>query len=307
MRVVFLGTPDFSVPCLTSLTRAFAVQGVVTQPDRPAGRGRRTQAPAVKRLALDLGLPVIQPERIGSPEAVAALSSWAPDVIVVAAFGQILPSPVLAMPPLGCVNVHASLLPRWRGASPIQAALLHGDSETGVTIMLMDKGLDTGPILSQRSVPIRPDHTGGSLSDELAVLGASLLVETLLRYAAGELTPQPQEASLATVAPRLSRSDGRLDPREAALRLHRQVMAYSPWPGTFLRAGDVEVGILEAHAVEGPVEVPPGTLIDRAGRPHLATGSGWLVLDRLQMPGRRPTDGVSFLNGQRRLLGKTLG
>jgi methionyl-tRNA formyltransferase len=307
MRVVFLGTPEFAVPSLTSLTRAFSVQGVVTQPDRPAGRGRRTQAPAVKRLALDLGLPVFQPEKIGSPQSVAALTSWGPDVIVVAAFGQILPSAVLALPPLGCVNVHASLLPRWRGASPIQAALLAGDAETGVTIMLMDKGLDTGPILSQRSVPIRPDHTGGSLGDELAVLGASLLVETLPRYSAGVLVPQPQQESLATVAPRLSRSHGRLDPREAAVRLHRQVIAYSPWPGTFLRAGEVEIGVLAAHAEESPVDAPPGTLIERAGRPYLATASGWLVLDGLQLPGRRPTDGVSFLNGQRRLLGKILG
>jgi methionyl-tRNA formyltransferase len=303
MRLVFLGTPEFAIPSLALLMKAFGVVGVVTQPDRPAGRGRRPLPPPVRKLAAELGIPVIQPEKVGSSQAMDTLKAWDPEAIVVAAFGQILPPSVLALPARGCLNVHASLLPRWRGASPIQAAILHGDSETGATIMLMDKGLDTGPILTQRSLSIRPDHTGGTMSAELADLGAALLVETLPRYFAGELLPRPQDDTLATLAPRLTRPDGRLDPNRSADQLQRQVRAYSPWPGTYLRGGEAEVAVLEAHAGDGQVDTAPGTLVEREGQPCLVTPSGWLVLDRLQLPGRRATDGPSFLRGQRRLLG----
>jgi methionyl-tRNA formyltransferase len=198
-------------------------------------------------------------------------------------------------------------LPRWRGASPIQAALLHGDDETGVTLMLMDEGLDTGPLLTQRPVPIRLDHTAGTLSAELAELGADLLVESLPRYAAGGITPRPQNAADATSAPRLSRADGRLDPSRSADDLQRQLRAYTPWPGTFLRLGEVELAVLAAHTEPGPVDRPPGTLTERGGLPMLATASGWLALERVQVPGRTVVDGASFLNGHRHLLGAASG
>src|SRR5581483_10813336 len=189
-RIVFMGSPDFAAPSLQALARHYHIVGVVTQPDRQAGRGREMKSPPIKKLALELGLPIIQPEKLRDPSAMDQLRLWAPDLIVVAAFGQILRPEVLALPPRGCVNVHASLLPRWRGAAPIQAALLAGDSQTGVTIMLMDKGVDTGAIISQSAIPIETDDTGGSLFEKLSRLGADLLIETLPRYISGELRPQ---------------------------------------------------------------------------------------------------------------------
>ncbi len=187
-----MGSPEFALPTLRALAERYPVVGVVTQPDRPAGRGGTLKPPAVKQAALRLGLPVIQPEKLRQPEAMARLHAWAPDVIVVVAFGQILRPEVLDLPPFGCVNVHGSLLPRWRGAAPIQAAILAGDVETGITIMKMDAGVDTGPILSQRALPIAPDETGGSLFEKMSRLGAELLLETLPPYLAGELQPRPQ-------------------------------------------------------------------------------------------------------------------
>jgi methionyl-tRNA formyltransferase len=305
MRVVFLGTPDFAVPSLRALTERFVVVGVVTQPDRPAGRGRRPQPSAVKRAALDLGLQILQPEKIRSPEALAALVAWRPEILVVAAFGQILPASVLALPTMGCVNVHASLLPRWRGASPVQSALLHGDAETGVTIMKMDEGLDTGPILAQQSLTIRPDHSGGTLSSELAALGAQLLLETLPPYSSGDLTPVAQDDRQATLAPRLRRSDGALDPTLTATQLERRVRALSPWPGTRLRWGPKTLRVLAAHPVSGP-PAPPGTVAAIAGLPVMATGEGLLSLDQIQLPGGKPVSGMAFLAGHRLLDGAVL-
>src|SRR5512139_2910075 len=177
-RIVFMGSPDFSLPTLRALAEQYPIAGVVTQPDRPAGRGRTLTPPPVKQLAVELGLPIIQPRRLRQPEAMEQLLAWAPDLIVVAAFGQILRPEVLELPAHGCINVHASLLPRWRGAAPIQASLLHGDRETGVTIMVMDPGIDTGPIMAQRSLRIDPDDTAGSLSNRLSQLGADLLIDT---------------------------------------------------------------------------------------------------------------------------------
>ena len=200
-RIVFMGSPEFALPSLTALARDFQVVGVVTQPDRPAGRGRELTPPPVKTLAQQFGLPIIQPERLKEPAAQQQLQDWAPDVIVVAAFGQILRSAVLGLPPHGCINVHASLLPRWRGAAPVQAAILNGDGETGITIMCMDAGVDTGGILSQRSQRIAPEDTGGSLSQRLAELGAALLVDTLPGYLRGDIQPQPQVDAVATYAP----------------------------------------------------------------------------------------------------------
>jgi methionyl-tRNA formyltransferase len=305
MRIVFLGTPEFAVPSLQGLARRYDIVGVVTQPDRPAGRGRRIQPPAAKLAAATLGLPVFQPERIRAPDALARVKAWAPDIAVVAAFGQILPPAMLALPELGCVNLHASLLPRWRGASPVQYALIHGDPQTGVTVMKMDAGLDTGPILAQRALPIRPDHTGGTLARELAWIGADLLVETLPLYAGGQLSPVAQSDSLATFAPRLRTSDGALDPSLPALQLERRVRALAPRPGTRLRWEQETLRIHAAHAVAGPA-APPGTVLELAGSPAMATADGLLSLDEAQLPGGKSVPGKAFLAGHPSLLGAVL-
>jgi len=204
-KIVFMGSPDFSLSALGALHENYSVVGVVTQPDRAGGRGRELKPPPVKELALELGIALIQPEKLNEPEAMEKLRAWAPDAIVVAAFGQILRQDVLDLPKFGCINVHASLLPRWRGAAPINAAILHGDEETGITIMKMDAGLDTGPILSQRSVRIKTEETAGSLFDKLSTLGAELLLDTLPKYFAGEIEPRPQPRRVPLMPPCLKR------------------------------------------------------------------------------------------------------
>ncbi len=298
-RVVFMGSPEFALPTLEALARHYPVVGVVTQPDRPAGRGNRLKAPPVKQRAEALGLPVIQPRRLSDPQALATLRAWRPDLIVVAAYGQILKPEVLQLPRYGCLNVHASLLPRWRGAAPIQYALLHGDAQTGVTIMLMDEGLDTGPILSQRATTILPDDTAASLSPRLARLGAELLLDTLPPYLEGELEPRPQDDSLATYAPRLKREDGRLDFHRSAAYLARQVRAFYPWPGTFMPWRGQRLKVLAAHPVEDAPNPGPGVRTVYQGWPAVGTGDGLLVLEQVQPPGKRPLPGDAFLRGAR--------
>ncbi|WP_299024866.1 methionyl-tRNA formyltransferase [uncultured Thermanaerothrix sp.] len=298
LRVVFMGSPDFALPALRELAAHYSVVGVVTQPDRPAGRGQKLTPPPVKVLAQSLGLPIIQPERLRQPEALAQLQAWQPDLIVVAAFGQILRQDVLDLPPYGCINVHASLLPRWRGAAPIQAALLHGDVETGVTIMKMDAGVDTGPILSQRREPIREDDNAGTLSQRLAELGAQLLIETLPEYIAGRLVPQPQDERLATYAPMLKKEDGRLDCQQPAEVLVRKVRAFTPWPGAFLEFRGAPLKVLRAHKVD-ITALQPGQrgILDNC--PAIGTVAGSLVLDEVQPAGKRPMAGADFLRGAR--------
>ena len=220
-HIVFMGSPDFAVPSLEALARAHRVVGVVTQPDRPAGRGSRLRPPPVKVAAQALGLSVYQPKSLRNPDALAQLKAWEPEVIVVAAFGQILPPAVLELPPHGCVNLHASLLPRWRGPAPIAAAILAGDEVTGITVMRMDEGVDTGPILAQREEPIRPDDTTGSLTERLARLAAELIVETLPAYLVGRLSPQPQPTEGVTHCRMLQKEDGRLDWSRSAVELER--------------------------------------------------------------------------------------
>lgn len=298
MRIVFLGTPDFAVPVLRALAGRFDVAGVVTQPDRLAGRGRRLRPSAVRVAAQALGLPVHPSAAVSSPETLEHVRSWDPQLIVVAAFGQILRRPLLGLPPHGCLNLHASLLPRWRGASPVQFAILHGDVRTGVTVMQMDPGLDTGPILAQREVEVRSDHTGDSLSSELALTAAELIVETIPRWVAGEITPAPQDDSQATYAPLLRREDGRLDPTDSAENLARRVRAFTTRPGTFLEWDGQRLVIRAAQAAPGAeVKSEPGRLIEQHGIPALVTGSDLLLLTQVQMPGRRPVDGAAFLRG----------
>lgn len=296
-RIVFMGSPDFAVPVLRALNGNYPIAGVVTQPDRQAGRGRLMQSSPVKLLALDLGLAVIQPEKLRQPEAMDQLARWAPDLIVVAAFGQILRPAVLDLPRYGCINVHASLLPRWRGAAPIQAALLAGDPETGVTIMQMDQGVDTGAILSQRALPIDELDTAGTLFNKLAPLGAELLMETLPDYFAGKLLPQPQDDSRATYAPMLKKEDGRLDFSLPAEELVRRVRAFHPWPGAFFEWQGGLLKIHQAHAETG--QAPAGKPLVHRRQAAVGTGTGILVLDLIQPAGKKPMDGEAFLTGAR--------
>ncbi|MBW6465648.1 MAG: methionyl-tRNA formyltransferase [Brevefilum sp.] len=297
LRIVFMGSPDFSLPTLTALTQMFNVVGVVTQPDRPAGRGRKIQSPPVKILAQTFGLPVLQPISLKNPEAVEQIQALSPEVIVVAAFGQILKQNILQMPTYGCINVHASLLPRWRGAAPVQAAVLH-DEVSGVTIMKMDQGLDTGPILSQRSTPITDEMTAGMLFDRLAQMGADLLVETLPGYVYGEISPRPQEEAQATYAPQLRKEDGKLDFNQPAAFLARQVRAYNPWPGSFADFDGAMLKIFRAHAVVHAHAIPGRHYIVDS-KPAWGTQEGLLVLDEVQAAGKSRMGGDVFLHGTR--------
>jgi len=296
-RVVFMGSPDFALPSLRALFSAYDVVGIVTQPDRLSGRGRELKAPSVKTLAHELRIPVIQPEKLRQPEAMEQLRKWSPDVIVVAAFGQILKSKVLDLPHFGCLNVHASLLPRWRGAAPIQAAILHGDEETGVTIMKMDVGLDTGPILSQKSIRLTQQDTAGSVFEALSTLGADLLLETLPSYLSGNLQPTPQPEEGVTYAPMLKKEEGRLDFTRPTEELERRVRAFNPWPGAFLDFDGKILKVHRAHLEKEDIEV--GKRFIYRGQPAVGAGGGILVLDEVQPAGKRPMNGKAFLSGVR--------
>jgi methionyl-tRNA formyltransferase len=303
--IVFMGSPEFAVPVLRALTQHFEVVGVITQPDRPAGRGRILSPPPVKQLAMELGLPSIQPKRLRDPEAVEQLKTWAPDLIVVAAFGQILRKEVLDLPAFGCVNVHASLLPRWRGAAPIQAAILHGDHQTGVTIMRMDAGIDTGPVIHQRATPIHPDETAGELSERLAVLGAELLINTLPAYLNGELLAHPQDETRATYAPPLKKEDGLLDFNRPAEELARQVRAFQPWPGAYTYWLDRILKVRSAYPIldsEAESQLSPGQRTVYENRPAICTSHGLLILEELQPAGKKAMAGEVFLQGARNWL-----
>nr|BAL54359.1 methionyl-tRNA formyltransferase [uncultured Chloroflexota bacterium] len=297
-RLVFMGSPQFALPALRALAQHETVVGVVTQPDRPAGRGQQLTPPPVKILAQELGLEVIQPVRLRDAQTIARLQAWQPEVIVVAAYGQILPPQVLDLPPWGCLNIHASLLPRWRGAAPIQHAILAGDAETGVTIMKMDEGLDTGPILSQRAIPIAPDENAETLGEKLANLGASLLLETLPQYLSGRLHPRPQPVEGVTLAPRLKKEDGQLDFSLPAVLLERRVRAFFPWPGAWFSWQGMLIKVLRARV--GPhVQALPGAPLRWQGWPALATAHGLLVLEEVQPAGKKPMSGKAFLAGAR--------
>jgi methionyl-tRNA formyltransferase len=304
IRIVFMGSPNFAVPVLRALavgpassTQAYHVVGVVSQPDRPSGRHMSLTPPPVKVAADELGIPVIQPHKLREPEAVQQLQDWNPDLIVVAAFGQILRPEVLNLPKHGCINVHASLLPRHRGAAPIQAAILAGDAETGITIMQMDPGLDTGPMLRQRSIPIGPQDTGGSMFEKLSQLSVELLLETLPEYLSGKLTPQPQPKTGNTYAPMLKKEDGLLDFTRPALELERKIRAFQPWPGTFLLFEGAPLKIHKAHILAAQTEPGQRTIVD--GLPAIGAADGLIVFDELQPAGKKPMPGKAFLAGGR--------
>lgn len=292
-----MGSPAFALPSLHALVNTpslVRVMGVVTQPDKPAGRGQKMTASAIKAEAVRLGIPVLEPTKLKAPDTLQVLTQWAPELIVVAAYGRILPSVVLALPRHGCVNVHASLLPRYRGASPIAHAILAGDAETGVGIMRMEEGLDTGPVYAQRSMFIAADDTTGSLTEKLAELGAELLVSSLPRLLTGELGAVPQSGE-PTYASLLRKEHGALDFARPAEFLARHVRAMSPWPGSFVRKGEVRVQVLRAHVVRssempndiGAAKVAPGTVIVAgSGGVMVAASEGALAIDEVKPAGR---------------------
>jgi methionyl-tRNA formyltransferase len=309
-KVLFMGTPEFAVITLEALIASpeYDVVAVATRADKPAGRGRKLRPSPVKEMALEHGIPVFQPRSLRKdPDAVAALAATEPDVIVVAAYGLILPKSVLEIPRHGCINVHASLLPRWRGAAPIAAAILAGDEVTGITIMLMDEGMDTGPILAQAREPIRPTDTTGSLSERLATLGARLLMETLPRWIAGEIESLPQDDSRATRAPMIRKGQGRIDWHKPADVLEREVRAYQPWPGSFTSWRGKNLKVLEAGVSRDMAEGEPGTVVQVEDGVGAVTGNGVLLLRRLQLAGKKPVEAASFLRGYRDFVGSVLG
>lgn len=298
MKVLFMGSPEFAIPSLDALSEEHDIDivGVFTQPDRPAGRGRKLRSSPVKLRSNELGLSIYQPSSLKSLEIVSTIQALNPDLIVVAAYGRILPPSVLELPKFGSINVHASLLPRWRGAAPIQAAIRAGDPESGVTIMKMDPGLDTGPILSQRQLEIFSSDTGGELSERLAILGATLLMETIPEYLSGELRPKNQDEKMATYAPLLKKSDGRLDFLRSAIELERQVRAYEPWPTSFFEWRARRICIHRADALTDDT-LSPGTVGMIDNSPAIGANPGILLLQIVQPAGKKEMLAEDFLRG----------
>ena len=308
MNILFAGTPDFSVPSLqVLLDSTHSVVAVYTQPDRPAGRGRKRAASPVKQLAMQHDIPVCQPDSL-KPEVVQQqLAEWQPDLMVVVAYGLLLPAAVLAIPRLGCVNVHASLLPRWRGAAPIQRAILAGDRETGVCLMQMDAGLDTGPVLACSSCEIAADDTGSSLHDKLSLLGAGLLSKNLAALENGDLEPGPQDGDLANYAGKLLKSEARIDWHASATDIANKIRAFNSWPVAETRYDERQLRIWEAYPVPTVSNALPGTVLSasRAGI-EVACGEGRLCIQKVQLPGARAIDAGDFINAHA-LQGVSLG
>ena len=300
--IIFFGTPEFALPTLEALVAEDLPVGlVVTQPDRPFGRGGRQRSPPVAVRARELGLELVQPRRVRADDFLDRAMAVEPALAVVVAFGQIFRSRLLGLPALGCVNLHASLLPRWRGASPIAAAIAAGDRVTGVSTMVMGKGLDSGPILLQREVAVGDQETTAELSPRLAQAGAELMIETVHGLAAGELTPRPQRASLVTHAPMLERADGRVDWRLDARSLFNRLRAFTPWPGLHAEQGGRPVKLLAAEPLRGDGEALPGVIVGlRRGLLEVGCGGRTtLGVARLQRPGGRPLAAADFVNGER--------
>lgn len=307
-RIVFMGSPEYAVPCLEALHERYPVILVITQPDQKQGRGHEISISPVKAAALSHQLDIWQPVSLRTKTAIQRLKDFQPDLYVTAAIGHILTPGILEIPAHGCINVHASLLPRWRGASPISAAILHGDSETGVTLMKTDPGLDTGPILAQMRCPVDPRDTTASLTARLARLGADLLLEILPRWLAGEIVPQPQPVEGITYCRRLEKQDGKIDWRQSAAFIERMIRAYTPWPGTYTFYRGQRLNVLQAHILT--VETPghaPGTIFSINDQVVVQTGQGALALQTVQLAGKRPLDIDVFRRGQRDLIGTTLG
>ncbi|MBQ6735082.1 MAG: methionyl-tRNA formyltransferase [Lachnospiraceae bacterium] len=321
MKLVFFGTPDFAVSALAALHDAgHTIVSVVTQPDKPKGRSGKLQASPVKEFALAHDIPVLQPVRVREEAAVEELRATGAEVFVVAAFGQILPKTVLEIPPLGCINIHASLLPKLRGASPIQTAILTGEEKTGITIMQMDEGCDTGDILLQEELPIAPDDTGGSLFDKLAALGAEAVVKALPLLAEGKLPPKKQEEEKVTLSAKFTKESGKIDWQKDAAYLSRLVRAVNPWPCAYTTLGGKTLKIWEAFPLQSGEEVPvtadgkagadraPGSVLYAAAEGILVqTGDGILRITELQPESKKRMRAADFLNGTRLTAGELLG
>ncbi len=308
-RTIFFGSPEFAVPCLDALSEVSNIQLVVTQPDRPAGRGLGLRPPAVKVRALELGLPVLQPTKVRTAAFAETLRAVSADVAVVVAYGRILPRAVLDAPRLGCLNVHASLLPRWRGAAPINWSIVAGDTRSGVTLMQMDEGMDTGDALATREVPIGPAMTAGELSETLSLLGGALICEELPRFLVGALSPAPQDESAASHASLLSREHGVVAWGKSALEVHNHIRGFVPWPGAYTSLGGVR---LKLH--RGRVDVAagefasPGSVLRADARGiKVACGQGVIVIEELQLQGRKRMAVEAFLSGRPVGVGEHLG
>ncbi|MFN2366205.1 MAG: methionyl-tRNA formyltransferase [Desulfurivibrionaceae bacterium] len=301
LRVVFVGTPEFAVPSLQALLDSrHQVAAVVTQPDRPRGRGRKLAAPPVKELALRAGLPVLQPTAIKTPEFMEELRDYRADLFAVTAYGRILPGPLLNLPPFGTINVHGSLLPRYRGAAPVQWAILNGDSETGITIMQMDEGMDTGDILLPGAIPIEADDTAATLAVKLANLGGRLLIEALDGLQRGELTPRPQDESQVSLAPPLTKEQGRIDWSAPAGSISCRIRGLDPWPTAYTFLDDKRLRLFRPEIVDSPQTAEPGTVLraDREGM-LIATGRDALLIKEVQLEGSRRMEVGPFLQGRR--------
>jgi methionyl-tRNA formyltransferase len=308
VRIVFMGSPAFAVPSLRALVGAgYNVVAAVSQPDRPAGRGAKVHLPEVKQAALELGIESFQPETFKDPAARDALAAFDANLFVVAAYGKILPRGVLALPRHGCLNVHGSLLPRWRGPSPIAAAILAGDAETGISIMQLEPRMDAGPVLLRRAIPIGPSDTTAALEPRLSALGAELLLEALPGWLDGSLAAEPQDESLASYCSLLTRDDGALTAAMSIDAADRAVRAYNPYPAAFVQYNGARLAIWAAHPVEHDTGQEPGTLEVVDKRPAINFRGGHLILDEVQRPGGRRLTGDQFVNGERGRLAPSVG
>lgn len=305
-----MGSPEFAVPSLEHLIlNKYQVMAVYTQPDRPAGRGRVLVSPPVKEAALRWGLPVVQPASLKSAEAVTRLTDFQPDVIVVAAFGQILPQSVLDIPRYGCINIHPSLLPKYRGASPVAAAILSGDEFTGVSIMLLDAGMDTGPVLARAMVPVSPQDNAGSLTDRLSLLASHLLQEVLVGWLRREIVPQPQNEAEATYSTQITKEAGEIDWHLSAVEIWRRVRAFNPWPGCYTKWRGRQLKIIEAVPVPDSGYIKIGQVValkEKGSEFGVHTGTGILRVAQVQLEGKRAMTAAEFLRGQRDFIGAVL-
>jgi len=302
LRIAFAGTPQFALPALRALLASrHQVVGVLTQPDRPAGRGRELRASPIKLLATEHGLPVAQPATLKTAEGRAALHGWAPELMVVVAYGLILPKPVLMLPRMGCLNIHGSLLPRWRGAAPIQRAVLAGDAETGISIMQLDEGLDTGPVLLERRRPIGLHDTAGDLHDALSELGAAALLEAIDGLVTGELLPRAQPAEGVTHAAKIEKSEARIDWSATATQIDRRIRAFNPWPVAETRLAGEGLRLLRSSVADAQArEAAPGTVLGLADDGlRVACGAGVIAISELQRAGKRPVSARDFANAVR--------
>ena len=309
MRIVFMGTPEFAVPSLEALLRSSdEVVGIVTQPDRPKGRGQELAPSPVKLIALRERIPFLQPAKMKDPAFLGSLAVWRPDLIAVTAFGRILPPAILTLPPKGCINVHGSLLPKYRGAGPIQWAIINGETETGITTMLMDEGMDTGAMLLQEAIPINTDDTAGSLSPRLAELGGRLLAQTIARLKAGSLMPRVQDHSQATMAPLLKKEDGLIDWILPAAAIANRIRGLTPWPGAYTFLGEDRWMLGRTSPLQDSSALDPGRIVGVTKEAiHVSTGKGTLAILELQPANSRKMTVAQYLSGHLVQIGSQLG